>query len=344
MGKLTLIDLFAGAGGMTLGFLRAGFDPIFAVESHADAAKTYEENFGCHVFPGLIEDVDEFPKADVIVGGPPCQGFTPLGRDLDAKRRRALNRLWKEYLRAVREVRPMVFVIENVPQFLTSDHYAGLVREIQRDDALRDYEIDAAVLNAVDYGVPQHRRRAIIIGSRVGAPQWPEPTHGPRSTTGRPVKTVRSALGRLPHKPTEKNWHVSRQPTPLSRERYRVIPEGGNRFQLAERRPDLLPDCWRRKTNGTTDVFGRLWWDRPSLTVRTEFHKPEKGRYLHPTAHRPITHREAARLQTFPDWFEFHGSKTSAARQIGNAVPPRLAECIARKLRKLVALAPGETA
>jgi DNA (cytosine-5)-methyltransferase 1 len=122
----------------------------------------------------------------------------------------------------------------------------------------------------------------------------------------------------------------------MSLARYRAIPEGGNRFDLARNRPDLLPRCWADKPSGTADVMGRLWWDRPSLTIRTEFFKPEKGRYLHPEADRPITHREAARLQSFPDDFEFDGSKVQIARQIGNAVPPRLGAALARHLRPLL--------
>ena len=103
----------------------------------------------------------------------------------------------------------------------------------------------------------------------------------------------------------------------------------GNRFDLQRNRPDITPDCWIRKTKGGTDLFGRLFWDRPSVTIRTEFFKPEKGRYLHPKQHRPITHREAARLQSFPDEFVFTGSKIEIARQIGNAVPPVLAARVA---------------
>lgn len=106
-----------------------------------------------------------------------------------------------------------------------------------------------------------------------------------------------------------------------------------NRFDLEALAPDLTPACWKRKQSGGTDLFGRLWWDRPGYTIRTEFFKPEKGRYLHPTQHRPITHREAARLQSFPDGFKFCGSKTQIAKQIGNAVPPllaaRVADCVA---------------
>ena len=137
-----------------------------------------------------------------------------------------------------------------------------------------------------------------------------------------PWMTVREAIGDLPLEPTEGDWHLSRNPTAKSLARYKAIPPGGNRFDIPE---DLLPSCWKNKPTGTTDVMGRLQWDRPCLTIRTEFFKPEKGCYLHPEAHRPITHREAARLQTFPDDFEFRGSKIEVARQIGNAVPPSLA-------------------
>jgi DNA (cytosine-5)-methyltransferase 1 len=325
----TVIDLFAGAGGMTLGFTLAGFVPVFAVEIDPWAARTYKSNFGAHVIDQPIEKVDGFPKADVIIGGPPCQGFSPLGRDRDDLSRTKLNQLWKHFLRAVEEVEPAVFVVENVPEFLRSDQFAAFRRACKR--RIKGYELDWRVLNAADFGVPQRRRRGFVIGSRVGVPVWPTPTHGPDSQDGTPHATVRAAIGDLPAKPTDENLHWGRNPRPESLERYRAIPEGGNRFDLAKNRPDLLPDCWRNKKSGTTDVFGRLWWDRPSLTIRTEFYKPEKGRFLHPEEHRPITHREAARLQTFPDEFNFEGSKIEIARQIGNAVPARLAEVLAKK-------------
>jgi DNA (cytosine-5)-methyltransferase 1 len=139
----------------------------------------------------------------------------------------------------------------------------------------------------------------------------------------------------LPLKPSGRNWHNARHPRSLSVERYRTIPnEGEGRFDLARRRPDITPACWLRKKTGSTDVFGRLWWDRPAFTIRTEFYKPEKGRYLHPAEHRPITVREAARCQSFPDEFEFptDQSMTSVAKQIGNAVPPLLARAIGVKV------------
>jgi DNA (cytosine-5)-methyltransferase 1 len=332
----TMVDLFAGAGGLTLGFTWEGFEPIFAVEIEAAAVKTYEANFGCHVYPGAIEHVDVFPKADIIVGGPPCQGFSPLGRDRDEHSRAALNSLWEQYVRAVRQVRPSVFVVENVPQFLRSAQFQTFMETFAEDDDFSDYKILSGILNAADFGVPQRRRRGIVIGSRIGAPVWPNPTHGPVSESGQPYKTVREAIVDLPLVPDDENLHFGRNPRPSSIERYKAVPEGGNRFDLGRNRPDLLPECWKNKKSGTTDVFGRLWWDRPAFTIRTEFFKPEKGRYLHPQAHRPITHREAARLQTFPDTFTFEGSKIEIARQIGNAVPPVLAQAVAQAVRSVL--------
>jgi DNA (cytosine-5)-methyltransferase 1 len=331
--RIEMIDLFAGAGGMTLGFVEAGFDPVFAVEIDPSAAKTYEANFGCHVYKGPIEDVEYFPPAQVIVGGPPCQGFSPLGRDRDADSRATMNELWREYLRAVRQVRPLMFVVENVPEFLKSAQFRVFEETCRDDELLSQYEIESRVLNAADFGVPQRRRRGFVIGSRIGKPSWPEVSNGQEAKPPRPYTSVREAIGDLPLVPDGINLHIGRNPTAKSIARYEAVPEGGNRFDLAANRPDLLPNCWKNKKSGTTDVFGRLWWDRPAFTIRTEFFKPEKGRYLHPQADRPITHREAARLQTFPDGFVFEGSKIEVAKQIGNAVPARLAAAIAREIR-----------
>ena len=341
-----MLDLFAGAGGMTLGFSRLGFESVLAVEIDPAAAASHAANFGKHVHAAPIQEVLKFPKVELIIGGPPCQGFSPLGRDRDDRSRARLNSLWREYLRAVKQVRPPVFVVENVPEFLKSAQFQTFLRVCRRDELLSDYEIEARVLNAADYGVPQRRRRGIIIASRVGRPRWPEKTHGSGNGDSfteelslKPYATVREAIGDLPLEPDGefgKSLHFGRNPTAKSLDRYRAVPEGGNRFDLARNRPDLLPDCWRRKKTGTTDVFGRLWWDRPAFTIRTEFFKPEKGRFLHPEADRPITHREAARLQTFPDDFKFVGSKTEVARQIGNAVPPLLAEALAEAVRALL--------
>jgi DNA (cytosine-5)-methyltransferase 1 len=341
----TMLDLFAGAGGLSLGFGMVGFRSVFAVESDASAAATYAANFGGHVHSGLIEEVQSFGAAEIVVGGPPCQGFSPLGRDRDDHSRHALNTLWRQYLRAVQQVRPKVFVVENVPEFLKSGQFQVFLETLATDPLLSDYVVEYRVLKAAEYGVPQTRRRGFVIGSRIGPPIWPTPTHGPVADPPRPFRNVRDAIGDLPLEPTDDDLQWRRHPTAMSLERYKSVPEGGNRFDLARNRPDLLPDCWRNKKSGTTDVFGRLRWDAPALTIRTEFFKPEKGCYLHPAANRPITHRDAARLQTFPDDFKFIGTKVQIARQIGNAVPPVLARAVAAAVlaRLLDPIGPAST-
>ncbi len=352
--SLHLADLFAGAGGITDGFRQAGFTPVAAVEFDRWAAETYTANFGGHVLACPIEEVRvsrkdgalvwsgrdvsgtprtfETPEIDVLVGGPPCQGFSPLGRMNDWGYSDPRNQLWKHYVRILDMLQPQVFVIENVPEILKSEEFERLTRHVRRLG--HGYELAFGILNASFYGVPQNRKRAIIIGSRVGKPTLPPETLE--------RMTVRDAIGDLPLKPDGKNWHIGRNPLPSSLERYKCVPEGGNRFDLMRKRPDITPKCWLRKTTGSTDVFGRMWWDEPSPTIRTEFFKPEKGRYLHPKAHRPITIREAARLQTFSDAFVFVGSNVQVAKQIGNAVPVNLARAIAVHLTATV-FAAGES-
>jgi DNA (cytosine-5)-methyltransferase 1 len=339
-GRYSLIDLFAGCGGMTRGFVDTGaFEPMFAVEWDAAAAETYRRNFGNHIFEGPIEAVEHFPAADVVIGGPPCQGFSPLNMSGVGLERRAL---WREYLRALEEAGPKVFLMENVPELLRSHEYATFVRKATS----LGYVVEGRILNAADYGVPQTRKRAIVIGSRLGPPVWPAATHrapGNTDTSLEPWRTFRHAVAGLSAKPTGENWHNARNPRAVSVERYKTIPnEGEGRFELAARRPDITPACWLRKKSGSTDVFGRLWWNRPAFTIRTEFYKPEKGRYLHPREHRPITVREAARCMSFPDDFTLplDQSMTSIAKQIGNAVPPllayRLAEAVVANLELTV--------
>jgi DNA (cytosine-5)-methyltransferase 1 len=327
-----VLDLFSGAGGFTVGFVKEGFRPVLGVDFDQWAIETYAKNFGRHASCTDIAKIRSFPKADVIVGGPPCQGFSQLGSHIPDDPR---NQLWRHYLRAVRQVRPRVFVMENVPQLLKSAEYEcfeSLVKGL-------GYKVTAGVLNAADFGVPQRRRRAIVIGTMHHKPSLPDATHrDPKqmslfSSGLEPWVTLKEAIGDLPLQPDGKDWHIGRNPSPKSVQRYKHVPEGGNRWDLPRR---LMPECWIRKVSGGTDLFGRLWWNQPAFTIRTEFFKPEKGRYLHPQADRPITHREAARIQSFPDDFVFVGPKIAVARQIGNAVPCLLARAIARKVKQLL--------
>jgi DNA (cytosine-5)-methyltransferase 1 len=324
---------------MTRGFVDTGrFEPVFAVEADRAAAETYMANFGSHVFAGPIQEATWFPEADVIIGGPPCQGFSLLNREGVGLERRAL---WMEYARALGDVRPYAFVMENVPELLSSPEF----EEFKVNAEALGYIVEGRLLNAADYGVPQRRRRAIAIGSRLGAPPWPEQTHAQERDGSEDLprwRTFADAVVGLPLKPDGLAWHRPRNPRPESIERYKAVPpNGGNRFQMQAEldkrgRGELVPRCWRNKPTGTTDVFGRLWWDRPTFTIRTEFYKPEKGRYLHPTEDRPITVREAARCMSFPDDFKLPEtqSMTTIAKQVGNAVPPLLALRVAQALEE----------
>lgn len=328
--KLKVIDLFAGCGGFSYGLKKAGFENLLSVEWDKSCCETFEVNINPRILNCAIQEIETFPEADLLVGGPPCQGFSNLGERVPNDPRR---QLWRYFLKAVKESNPLIFIMENVPPILKSAEY----QEIMREACKLGYEIEGRVLNAAFYGVPQQRKRAIIIGSRIGKPVFPAPTHRiPNEDKlydpNLPIwKTVRDAIGDIPTEPNDKNWHIGRNPTELSQKRYRCIPKGGNRWDLPL---SLMPECWKRKIDGGTDLFGRLWWDKPSVTIRTEFYKPEKGRYLHPTEHRPITHREAARLQGFDDDFMFVGKRIEVGIQIGNAVPPPLAYQIGLTVKK----------
>jgi DNA (cytosine-5)-methyltransferase 1 len=352
-----VIDLFAGCGGLTEGFrsARRGFTPVAAVEWDVSAAATYAANFGeSHTHWVDIARFDHVPRVDVVLGGPPCQGFSNLGsKDPDDPR----NALWREYLRVVLEANPQIFILENVDRFAKTSEFAMLMTELSTGRLRRWKWHTAKVLNAADHGVPQRRLRTIVMASRVGPIAHPAPLHA-KEPVGRLKrwKTVESAIAGLPEQPDttelpDENVEVfgqrvpgifkmqdlqfGRRPTSRSLERYDHIPPGGGRFDLPE---DLLPRCWANKPSGTTDVMGRMRWDSPSLTIRTEFYKPEKGQYLHPQwdphdarrrVNRVITHQEAALLQTFPPNYLWCGSKIEIARQIGNAVPPALAKAVA---------------
>jgi DNA (cytosine-5)-methyltransferase 1 len=347
---LRYVDLFAGAGGLSEGFSRVGrFRAVASVELDRFAAATYSANhprvpvFAGDIAAWLSGDV---PTADVVLGGPPCQGFSNLGT---RRVRDPRNALWRRYVDALTEIRPMYFVLENVANFLESGQFKSLSNATRPSGRLKDYRIEPWILNAADFGVPQVRKRAIVIGSLRDLPSLGMPT-GHLSGRESEWRTVREVIGdldflvpqinlpdshmvfegrRIPGPFKSIELHLGRTPTARSLERYRSIPPGGNRKDLPDH---LLAPCWRNHHSGSGDVMGRLHWDRPSVTIRTEFWKPEKGRYLHPQANRPLTHLEGARLQGFPDDYLWCGPKSEIGRQIGNAVPVELAAGIASHL------------
>jgi DNA (cytosine-5)-methyltransferase 1 len=351
---ISVLDLFAGAGGLTAGFdaQTDRFRTACAVEMDLAAAATYRQNHGDVVHAVSIQEWlrdGTVPEVDVIVGGPPCQGFSTLGKqDIEDDR----NVLWREYAATIVRAKPKYFIVENVAAFLKSPQIALFKAETEDGGSLQDYTFEAAVLNAADYGAAQARRRAVLIGhSRdLPFPGWPEKTHEGNHVTVRDVLArVASAWNgiELPDRTITVNGvempgvfrttelHLGRDYTQLSLDRFRKIPLGGNRFNIP---PELLSACWKKHTSGSADVMGRLHWDKPSVTIRTEFFKPEKGRYLHPVENRAITHYEAALLQGFPKNYKWVGSKTAIARQIGNAVPIPLGKAIGAQLLRTAEL------
>jgi DNA (cytosine-5)-methyltransferase 1 len=359
-----VIDLFAGAGGLSAGFAQVrtsadspAYRMVGAVEDDTAAAASYSSNFPDAVlFAGPIEAWFEVHEADVIVGGPPCQGFSQLGRQDEEDPR---NRLWEEYFRVVEKIRPQAFVLENVDRFRSSVQFSAFAARCVEAGYP---QLHVATLNAADFGTPQTRLRTIVVGIEERLPALqplPSPTHARSPSLEATVawRTVADVLhcldGRAPRTtalPVDRivtversdaeirnvsgpfstdELHVGRRPTALSLERYRHIGPGENRHALPDH---LQAPCWRKHKTGAADVMGRLRWDRPSVTIRTEFFKPEKGRYLHPSEDRAITHLEAALLQGFPRDYRWCGSKVDIARQIGNAVPVPLAEAVGRGL------------
>lgn len=346
----TAIDLFSGAGGLSLGAAAGlpGLEVLAAVEHEPRAAASFAANHpDAEVFCG---DIARWSPAglggvDLVLGGPPCQGFSNMGRREAADER---NELWRHYVRAVLDLRPRAFVMENVPQMLSSGQFQDLVGHPELG---RLWDVRAQVLDAADYGAATHRRRAIVIGVRRDLPHpgHPDPTHGPGLE---PFVTVRDVIGSLgepgdlpqgrrrrqgrldfdgPYRLDE--LHVHRRVGALSRQRYAAIPAGGNRFDLAD---TLLSKNLLGYSTGGRDILGRMHWDRPCVTLRTEFTKPEKGRYLHPVAARGITPAEGALLMGFSPQTLFVGPTSQIVRQIGNAVPIRLGAAIAAHLAPIL--------
>lgn len=303
------LDLFCGAGGFTQGLVQAGFNPIASVEISAIASATHRRNFpNCHHFCGDIQnfypqtwlaDVGS-PTIHLVVGGPPCQGFSVAGkRDPDDPR----NQLFQEFIRIVSEVLPWYVVMENVPGILTLTK--GKVKEtILAEFAAIGYpHVSVAILEAAAYGVPQIRPRVIFIANRLRRKNpYPQPQLLPEQ-----YNSIESAITDLPpYTPMPEINHEWTRHSPEYTERIAQVPPGGSLYETY------------------VDAFKRQYPGKPSMTVKEN----HGGTHIHPYLNRVISAREMARLQTFPDSFIFEGTMKKAMWQIGNAVPPRLAECI----------------
>ncbi len=350
---LKVIDLFSGCGGLSIGFIKNSCQVIKAVEFDPSIAETYCLNHpNVEMFVDDIKNIDTtgvFKKgdADIIIGGPPCQGFSMAGsriRDgfIDDPR----NYLFKHYFNVVKEICPKVFIMENVKGILTM-HNGELFNEIKRifsDPTMfsgKPYKITHKIIRASDYGIPQKRERVILIGSI-----YPDTDF--EDAWGKAVikvkksyphffdqVTIYDAIGNLPEvtatgvipnpKPlTEYQKYLSCTSSTITNhiktnhsikaiERMRKIKNGENFTSLNEQINSVH-----------SGAYGRLKWDEQAPTITTRFDTPAGGRFIHPVEDRTLTPREAARIQSFPDDFIFQGTKTSICRQIGNAVPPKL--------------------
>lgn len=321
MNKLTAVELFSGAGLMAGGFKDCGIESIFAAELDSRAVKTYNYNIAPVAEEWDASDVKEGLSYDVLIAGPPCQGFSTLGRRDPKDKRNALSLKVFNWAKAHT---PKVVVIENVPQFLNSDYWLMLCEKFKSIN----YQCVSWTLNAKDFGVAQNRKRSFTIFSRVGLPQ--EPVKANR------VVSVREAFQGLSLKADGRNYHIAPKPTEIGLKRMLFIPTNGDKRDLLKKAPELCPPSWFKMGNQAVDVWGRMHLDRPANTIRCSFQSASKGRYLHPTENRVISLREGARIQGIPDSWSFFGDRSSIARQIGNGVPVPLARAVAGAVKEVL--------
>ena len=337
-------DLFAGVGGLSEGFRLAGFEIAFAIEYDKEIANSYKLNHPeTDVLAEDISTVDveglhrKHPNIGIIIGGPPCQGFSQKGKRLSLDDPR--NFLFRQFVKFVREFQPKYFVLENVPNIITTSN-GYFKNQIVQSFNFLGYEVICGVLYAKDFGIPQDRRRAVFIG-QLGKMEisLPIPTNV--------YTSVKDAIYDLPFiasgegkevmkydKPPTTEYqrlmrgemkelynHVATNHSKSALERLMMIPQGKGKEVLPK---DLL----------TKSIYSGTWCrlleDGIAPTITTRFDTPSSGRFTHPVLNRCLTIREAARIQSFPDSFRFYGNRTSQMKQVGNAVPPLLAKAIAQ--------------
>jgi DNA (cytosine-5)-methyltransferase 1 len=349
MKKIKVIDLFAGVGGLSYGFAHDDtFEIVAANEILPDMAKAYSLNHPA--VKVYCKDIKDFGikdlnihkgEIDLIIGGPPCQSYSTVGKRLidDPK-----GKLFQEYYRILKEINPTVFLFENVKGLLSMQKGELLKTIISLFESL-GYKVKYKVLNSADYGVPQIRERVIIIGTKLNKEfEFPEQTHynvnEQMSLSNQKLKaylTLAEAINDLPFiKTGEKSYKYSSNPTNNFQKLMRKnAPEkimdhdapknNANLVRLMEKLPDGgtpkdLPRELRPKS-GFSNTYCRLWWNRPSTTITRNLSTPSSSRCIHPKAPRPLTTREGARIQCFPDDYIFYGSRSSKNLQVGNAVP-----------------------
>ncbi|MCX6809273.1 MAG: DNA cytosine methyltransferase [Candidatus Berkelbacteria bacterium] len=357
MQPLNIIDLFCGAGGLSYGFGKNNFFNILAAnEILSDAANAYFLNHPtARVYVGDIKDLEipfmlkdlqtDKKNIDIVIGGPPCQAYSTVGKRLMDDPRATL---FHEYFRIIKNLEPKFFIFENVKGLLSMQN-GKLINTIIDLFKSLNYRVDFKVLNVADYGVPQIRERVIITGSKFNKRfQYPKPTHSSDNSTK--YLTVENALSDLAFiKSNESSNRYAKSPQNeyqkmMREERDELLTEHSspkNNKKLVKIM-ELLPDGGTpsdipeqyRPTSGFKNTYCRLWWQRPCTTITRNLGTPSSSRCIHPVAPRPLTTREGARIQSFPDSYQFYGSKSSKNLQIGEAVPPLLSISLADAVKK----------
>lgn len=355
--KLKVIGLFSGCGGLDLGFKQSGYDIVWANDILKDACETYKLNIGNHIVNEDITkiDLDTIPKADLIIGGPPCQGFSGIGkRDPNDTR----SSLVYSYLEVVKKVQPKIFLFENVTGLKSSKAPDGTKVIDNLKKAFEDigYLINIHTLNSADYGVPQKRKRVFIIGNKIGVEiSAPPQTHFDNIESKKQWITSLEAISDLQppndignikykHKPnceyqklmrnksTETTLHFTPYSSPTDKEIIKHVKPGGNYMDI----PDEISTkriMYFKSTGGRTTTYGRLDPKKPNYTLNTHFNRPNIGCNIHYKEDRMITIREGLRFQSFPDDFHLISStKRNYYVQVGNAVPPLLSKAWALHL------------
>ncbi|MGG0887938.1 DNA cytosine methyltransferase [Brevibacillus parabrevis] len=342
------IESFCGAGGLGLGLHNAGFQIGAAFDLNEAAVLTYQKNLSdtCFVADASKLTGDELLKnlgikrgqLDLFAGGPPCQGFSKQKRGAHLGDER--NKLVLEYVRLVRELEPRFFLLENVAM-LGQKRGKYFIEALMEE--LKDYTLFPHFYNSADYGLAQTRERFIIVGKHksVKAPfQIPTPVERWKT-----VGEVLQGIPEPPENPKEEHPdypnHQRSNVTAINIKRFSFVPQGGGWRDIPmEYRLDCHKNADTSK-GGWPDVYGRLKWDGQAPTITGGFDSFTRGRYGHPLQNRALTPREAAKLQGFPDSYRFYGNRHEVRHQIGNAVPPLLAEAIGKEIRKSLMIEDG---
>lgn len=340
--KPTAIDLFCGAGGLTLGLKKAGFEIVAAVELNPEIAKTYKANH--RETKLLIKDVREVTgkeildltgerEIDLVAGCPPCQGFSQLTEKY--KRQDSRNDLVLEMARLIEEIKPQMVMMENVSGITTKGK--PILDEFLKRLKKLGYLVNMGVLQMADYGVPQSRRRFVLLAGKRFKVSLPQPTHSFRGDVKKGLKPwvpLSEVIRNMPKPvklsfaiqnggPEKFNWHVIRDLKKISIQRLKAIREGDNRLALPKR---LRPKCHRSKKAGFRNVYGRLSWDKVSPTITSGCTTPCMGRFGHPDEDRTISIREAALIQTFPMSYKFRTKfMNTTCDLVGNGLPYKFA-------------------